>query len=115
MKFIYVVTVALLTSAFIYKTPETITQEPVKGFDTCYYFLSGRGLAPIGPTILKIMTIDCKCSIDSIDILLNNNLKETYPDDFFMLENRKVNGPYKKLSEAENEILRLKNIKSTHN
>lgn len=78
--------------------------------DTCYYFLSGYGLDPIGATILNIKTIDCKCKPDSVDVVLDNELKLKYPDEYFMLEKRKVNGPFKKLNDAENEILKLRNV-----
>ncbi len=74
--------------------------------DTCYYYLSGTGLTN-GLTILDITPFDCKQRYDTIGKILNQNLKDKYPDAYFQLENRKINGPYKNLKEAEQSILDL--------
>ena len=101
----------LCVSTSLFSDPIKKPKKPSStGFDTCYYFLSGFGLEPIGATVLNLKTIDCRCNKDSVDIILNEELKIKYPDDFFMLEQRKVNGPYKKLIDAETEILKIKNV-----
>lgn len=108
------ITLGILALFFAFTTIQNTKQKPPQkkkeAFDTCYYFLSGYGLAPIGATILNIKAIDCKCIADSVDNVLNAELREKYPDDYFMMENRKVNGPFKSLDDAENAILKMRNI-----
>lgn len=78
--------------------------------DTCYYYLSGSGMTG-GLTVLDIVPFDCQAKYDTIGKLLNQTLKTKYPDSYYQLENRKINGPFKSLKEAQNSILeQIKNF-----
>ena len=72
--------------------------------DTCYYYLSGKGMTS-SLTILDIIPFDCQSKYDTIGKILNQKLKAKYPDTYYQLENRKINGPFKSLKEANNAII----------
>lgn len=64
-----------------------------------------------GLTVLDIVPFDCQAKYDTIGKLLNQTLKTKYPDSYYQLENRKINGPFKSLKEAQNSILeQIKNF-----
>ena len=78
--------------------------------DTCFYYLSGSGITE-GINLTDIAPFDCQARYDTIGKILNQKLKIKYPDTYYQLENRKINGPFKSVKEAQNAIIeQIKNF-----
>ena len=97
---------SLMFFCFFYSAGKKTDDKNSSGKDTCFYYLSGTGITT-GMTVLDIFPFDCKIKFDSIALVLNQNLKIKFPDAYFQLENRKINGPFKNRKEAEESILDL--------
>lgn len=110
-KYLFILSIIIASSLFLgfyMNTPGGQDPPAAKNYytDTCYYYLSGSGITS-GLTIMDILPFDCKCKFDSVARVLSIQLKKKYPDEYFMLENRKINGPFKKMDEAQKSILDL--------
>lgn len=101
-----IITLTMSSIGYSQEVANTNTPTPAEIKDTCYYFFSGYGLSSAGKTILDIVPVECNAKADTIKEILEENLRNKYPDTFFFFERRKINGPFRHINDALLEVNR---------